>query len=73
MPFTHKIIELHVSFGGVPASVLLDSGASQNFIAAPQLTIFNNSIKKSLLCPDESIEVLLADNSLVVSHQIMHL
>ena len=54
-------------------SVLLDSGASHNFIAAAQVTEFCNSIYNFLLCFAEPMEVHLADNSLGISHQVMHL
>ena len=53
--------------------MLLDSGASHNFIAAPQVTKFSNSIQKSLLYSAEPMEVHLADNSSVISHKIVHL
>ena len=55
------------------ADVLLDSGASHNFIAAPHVTNLSNSIQKSLLCSDEPMELHLADNSFVISHHIVHL
>ena len=54
-------------------SALLDTGASQNFIAAPQATNFSNNFQKSLLCSAHSMEVHLADNSSVISHRIVRL
>ena len=53
--------------------VLLDSGASHNFIAAPQAIKFSNSIHKFFLYPDKPIEVHLANIFSVISHQIVHL
>ena len=53
------------TFSAVFSSVLLDSGASHNFIAAPQITKFSNSIQHSFLCPDKYIKVHLTDNSQV--------
>ena len=55
------------------ASALLDSSAYHKLITAPQVTKLNSSVFKSLLCLTEPIEVHLADNSLVISHQIVHL
>ena len=55
------------------SSVLLDSDASHNFIAAPQVSKFSSSTYKSLLCSDYPVKVHLADNSSVISHQIVHL
>ena len=52
---------------------MLDNGASHNFIAAPQITKFSSNIQKSLLCPFEPMEVHLASNSSVISHQIVDL
>ena len=51
--------------------VLLDSGAPHNFIAAPQVIKFSYSIQKSLLCSSKPMEVHLADNFLVIFHQIV--
>ena len=60
---------MHISFGYVYASALLDSGsASHYFIAAPQITKFSNSIQKSLLCSTKPMEVHLDDNSSFISH-----
>ena len=57
------------------ASVLLDSGVSHNShnIAVPQFTKFSKSVKKCLLWSVEPMEVHLANNSLVITHQIMYL
>ena len=55
------------------ASILLDSGASHNFIAAPQLIKSSKSVQKLLLCPVVSKNAQLANNSSVVSHQIVYL
>ena len=54
-------------------SVLLDSDTSHNFIAAPQVTKFSNSTQKIFLCFYKPMEVHLADNFLVTSHQIVYL
>ena len=72
MPCTHSYYN-YVLFGIVSASAVLDSGASHNFIAAPQFTRFSNNVKKSFFCPGKPMEVHLADNSSAVSHQIVHL
>ena len=53
--------------------MLLDSGASHNFIAAPQGKRLSKSIQKCLLCYYEPRGVHLANNSLFISHQIMYL
>ena len=53
--------------------MLLDSGASHNFIAVPQTIKLSKSIHKSLLCPINPIEVHLVENSTVISHKIVHL
>ena len=55
------------------ASALLNSCASHNFIAAPQATKSSSSFYKSLVYPDELIEVHFLDNSSIISHQIVHL
>ena len=55
------------------ASSLLGSFSSHNLIAAHQITKFNNSIQKLLLCSDEPIEVQLTPNYFVISSQIVHL
>ena len=54
-------------------SLLLDGSASHNFIAASQVTKYNNSIWKLLLYLDNPIKVPLADNYSVLSHQIVQL
>ena len=54
------------------ASALLDSSASHNFIAAPQVTKLSNGVQKSLLCSVEPMEVYLADNSTIISRQIVN-
>ena len=55
------------------ASVLLDSGASHNFIAAPQATKFSNNAYKSFLCSVDPMELHFSDNFSLFSHQIVHL
>ena len=47
--------------------MLLDSGASHNFIAAPQVTKFRNSVQKFFLCSVKPMEVHLANNSSIIS------
>ena len=54
-------------------SALLDSGASHNFIRAPEVFKSSNSVWKSLLCPDNPVEVHLDDNFPVIFHHFMHL
>ena len=53
--------------------MLLDSGASYSFVAASQVIKFINSVQKSLLCSAEPMEVHLADSSLLISYQNVHL
>ena len=64
---------MHVSFSAVFASVLLYSGPSHNFIAASQVIKFSNSIQTFLLYSYNPMELHLAYNSSIVSHQIVHL
>ena len=40
-----------------------DSGTSQNFIIAPQVTKYSSSTKKQLLYPSDPLEMHLAKNS----------
>ena len=63
---------MSVLFGAVFSSVLLDSGASHNFIAAPRIIKFRNGVEKSLLYPSEPIGVHLSDNYAAISHHIVH-
>ena len=53
------------------ASALMDSGASHNFIAAPQVIKFSNNIQESLISSFKPMEVHLADYSSLISHQIV--
>ena len=55
------------------ASVLLNSDTSHNFIAAPQVIKFRNSVHKSFLYSAEFLEVYLAENSSIIYLQIMQL
>ena len=55
------------------SSVLLDSGTSFNFIAAPQILKYSNNIQNSFLFPFEPMEVHLDDYYSVISHQIVYL
>ena len=64
---------MHVSLSAVSSSELLDNSASHKFIAASQVTKSSISVYKSFFNPDNPMEVHLDDNSLVISHRIVHL
>ena len=51
----YKLLQLNILFSAMFSRVLLDSGASHNFMAASQVIKFSHSVKKSLLCLFEPV------------------
>ena len=66
-PSAHDLLQLQVSSGALQTTALLDSGASHNFIAAPQATKFCENSQEHILTHTEPLEVHLADNTIIIS------
>ena len=62
MPFFYDLLLLIIAFSAVSASAPLDSSASHNYAAAPQVAKFSSSVQKLLLYTAKPMEVHFAGN-----------